>query len=327
MSRRFAVLTLGVLLSAAAARADDDLVRTPESWSVLRHSWETLRLREGWTLYARPQVGSGVDPFPYVLAATGETRKANRGFAVRPEEFGRYVTPESLGTEAGAMEAVRFFVAGRVVPDAAAARRIVEEARRLASTLKHWAIEVSGTPSFDAGAAPAVRGAEGGASLVTLLALETDLEIALVQVTARVDAIKGSVAIERRRIVKGLPTSWGSCFTGGDLEAVEKEEADRRAETDRVRRVLRAALDPRRTREMVRSLAKPGVTMEAVRAALGEPDDDVGSGIHIWVYALDEGAALVGEAGKVHHVRLVTPVPGSPFAGPKTSESLYPAGG
>ncbi len=63
------------------------------------------------------------------------------------------------------------------------------------------------------------------------------------------------------------------------------------------------------------------------RAALGEPDDDVGSGIHIWVYVLDEGAALVGEAGKIYYVHLVTPVPGGPFAGPKTSEALYPAGG
>jgi len=68
------------------------------------------------------------------------------------------------------------------------------------------------------------------------------------------------------------------------------------------------ALDPRRTLTHIRPLVRPGTTMADIRAALGPPDRDVGSGLHIWVYDLHDGTAvIVGDAGRgplvyAHHV-------------------------
>jgi hypothetical protein len=326
MVRSVAGSVVAVLLLAGSVRAEEDpLRRTPEAWKVLRTPWRTLRVRPEWTLYFRPWGRTGTDPFPYVLAATDEMRTAGHAVAVRPEHFGRYVTRETLATPEGALEAVRFFVAGRVVPDASAARRVLEEAARLsAEPTKAGAVVVQEHPGDGADLAPSVVRAADGTFAVRFLALETDLEIALVRVRARVDPGTGAVTIERDVLVKGPLAVVLFCPVGGDMERLQEEVAARQAAVDGVRRALRAALDPRRTRERVRALAKPGVTMESLRRALGAPDDDVGSGVHLWVFALDEGAALVAEAGNVRAIALLPSVPGSPFEKPGDEERLFP---
>jgi hypothetical protein len=328
--RRIRALALsglvGLALAGRTAVAEDPadpLARTPEAWRVLVPRWSRLRLRPGLTLYGRT-AGRTTDPYPYALVATDEMRAAGRAHAVLPDSFGRVVTEESLATGAGATEAVRFFVHGREVRDAATASRVLAEVRRLAPTLVHARLEAAPDATPESLLAEPRLARDAGGFVVRLLLLQTDVQVRLVAATGRVDPSKGRVTVEERVVVSGPATELLVCGTGEDLAELERRRVAILDEVARIRRALLGALDPRRTREAVRRLARPGVTMAEVRAALGEPDDDVGSGIHVWVYALDEGAVLVGEAGRVHYVVLVSPVPGSPFPAEETSEALLP---
>jgi hypothetical protein len=311
---------------ASAGEPADPAARTPDAWRVHVPRWKRLRARPELTLYARTAREAGTDPYPFVLAATREQRAQEVGIAVLPGTIGRFVTRESLADAGGAAEAVRFFVHGREVRDAAALARVVEAARRVAEAMPvtHVRVLLAGDPGA-LFAAPRVS-AEGGVHVVRLVVVQTDVVVRVIEAVGRVDATAGAVTVEERLLVSGPPVAALLCATGETPESLARLESEHAARVGTVRRALLSALDPRRTREAVRALAKPGVTMERVRAALGEPDDDVGSGIHVWVYALEEGAARVGEAGAVHYVDLVSSVPGSPFAGPASEDRLFPAG-
>jgi hypothetical protein len=275
-------------------------------------------------LFRRTLREAGADPYPYVLAATAQQRARNEALPVTPDNLGTFVTQASLATEPGALEALAFFLPAELVRTREEARRIRAEARRLAPTLEAWAITESGAEAVEHYAGPSTRRRPDGRIEADFFALASSLELTLERALGVVDPASGRVTLERRILIQGPPCFWGACGTGSSPEQSAADQARRVAERDRVRRALRAALHPGRTREAARALARPGVTLADVKAALGPPADDVGSGLHIWVFLLDQGVLLVGEAGGISWMSLAPAHPDDPIPADGAEERLWP---
>jgi hypothetical protein len=322
-----AIASAAVLGGAGHATGEDEAptrIRRPAEWRLWSPRWKHLQAKPGLMFFRRVLREADADPFPYLLAATDEQRALGEALPVTPETLGEFVTQASLAASAGAQEAVALFLPSEVVASREQARRIRAEARRLGPTLTEFQIHEHGAEAVEHYAGPRVTRRADGTFDVRLLALATELEVTLETVIGTVDPTTGRVTLERKALIQGPPCFWGMCGTGVDLAELHEQHARRLAERDLIRRTLRAALHPGRTREAARALARQGVTLADVTRALGEPQDDLGSGLHIWVFPLDQGVLLVGEAGGISWMDLAPAHPHSPFPAEGERERLWP---
>ena len=136
----------------------------------------------------------------------------------------------------------------------------------------------------------------------------------------------------------GPPASWQTCVERTEntedgraqaSAAIARDDANR-AHVARLAHAFRVACDPRRTLANIRPLVQPGTTMDEIRAGLGVPDRDVGSGLHIWVYDLPDGTAVAfGDSGSgpltyAHHVDRAERTKGGLAGAMRTLEDLTP---
>lgn len=260
------------------------------------------------------------DVFPYVAVAP-VTFSSTRATQLAPatltamlpaahQSDSRTVMP--IGSPDAAIEAVRLFVAGPLVTDAATAERLLATGRELAEKLEHLAVKVtdhrppSWTPSATASDAADDDGTPSGWN-VSLVAYEMDRMLRLVHVTATVGT-DGSLSFKREPLVDGPMTSWQTAVIGKRTDAMEARQKAMHEEVVVARRAYARALQPAKTLDALWTAARLALGMSEVRDLFGEPDRDIGSGVHLWTYDLDDGTSVVFSAAaekvaQVLHVR------------------------
>lgn len=294
-----------------------------------------LSFREGVRLAEGPRMLR--DTFPY-LVALEEEANVERGLAIRPETLPALLaegppiggsSPVRIPSARAAIDAVRLFVAGPLVTDAETAERIVDTGGRLAEGLRYLDVQVTEhrPDAWSPRATPVAALDKAAGTIarwdVSLVAFELDRRLRLVHVTAAVKP-DGTIELEQTPIVDGPMTTWQTAVLGEYTEAMEQEQRAMVAEVDVARRAYAEALRPARTIGAFWPVVRVLHRMDDVRALFGAPDRDVGSGIHIWVYDLDDGTqvALGGSEDRIvyaRHVRGAT----KPLAGFETLGILY----
>ena len=293
-----------------------------------------LKLRDDLRLTEGPR--SLRDAFPY-LAVAPVTISSTSATVLTPRNLGSFLVmapqeggtvPAAIRTGAEAIEAVRLFVAGPLVTSIDAGDRILAAARALEDDLEVLSVRTTAhrpetwlpraTPMDQDKSQHPVEAWE-----VSLVALEMDRRLRLVHVKARVRA-NGVVEIAYHPIVDGPPTTWQS--EGEPTDEARKGDAQARAEVDVVRarlaHALRLAADT--DLDTVWAVARADPRMQAARLWLGEPDRDLGSGIHIFAYDLVEGgAALFGTAADLLVYVRWGDLSGAPVEATRPTRTLY----
>lgn len=267
-----------------------------------------IRLRSDLRLTEGPRSLS--DVFPY-LVVSEKTASSATGYMLTSKNLGPFLfqepqeggtVPAAVRTAEGAIEATRLFVAGPLVRTRDTAERIIAVGRELEGDSEHLSVKVTDhrPKHWEATATPlpqdkSIHPTEAWA--VSLVAMEMDRTLRLVHVEAVVRA-RGEVDITRKPIVDGPMTSWQTASLGKPTEADLRSEREMHAEAERARARYAKALHARRDLDTVWVVGRVVPDFERVKALLGEPDRDVGSGIHIQAYDLSGGTVgLFGETG------------------------------
>jgi len=308
-------LVLGAMVAAGCGAVTAGLAQAQEDWSNMRTmaaptkweridtGWKHLKVRRGFGLYPLAR-GLLAHAHPYTVAVPDDhAHGRNGGVPLSAKTIGRFVEP--VTSPDAALELLTFLVPGPAVPSQAALERVTANYRRAGTTVGGFTVRRHDLqPSQIALTASKKRDgtleARGGC-------LENDRALALVEMVATIAVTDGAneITVERRPIFDGPPLSWQTSTMGDttEQEAAAAARAQRLAQTEvrRLKARLMAALDERRSVVKAQAAIVPGVTMAEVRAALGDPDADTGSGIHIYHYHLHDGTELVvGAAGEAH---------------------------
>lgn len=326
------VMLLVVTVGAAAQQGDPGERVGPASWVEIDPGWKHLKLGEFWDLYPYAPMLGDTPPFVVAVDRRISVRSTARrdGFRVTHENLGRFLaTPPGaagpVASPAAAAEVLAFALQADVVPDQAALDRLLATTARLAKVCPDDYVATKVRDHRPA-ACGLTATPEGTGYRVRGVVLETKALFRISEVSARVET-DGRVAariqpdrflgVERTEITWGPPEHWQTeegPIDPDDAAAVAKRDAwhasqdAQRAHVERVRHAYAVALDPRRTLDAIRRACTPQSMMDDIRRALGAPDRDVGSGIHIWVYDLHDGTATIfGDSGRgplmyVHHV-------------------------
>ena len=276
------------------------------------------------------------DEFPY-LAVAPVAVSSTRATELVPSTLSMLLpaaggregtTPVHIDCAEAAIDAVRLFVAGPLVTEAETAERMIATGRELSAKLEHldvkvtdhrpdtWAPTAKATGPGDAEGAPA-------SWTVSLVAYEMDRMLRLVHVTATVGA-DGTVAIQRQPIVDGPMTSWQTGVMGEWTDEMEARQKAMREEVIVARRTYARALHPAKTLDAFWTAGRLALGMDDVRDLFGEPDRDIGSGVHLWTYDLADGTSVIfsGAAQKVVQVLHVRNAKG-PLASFDTLGAIY----
>lgn len=237
-------------------------------------------------------------------------------------------TPVRIDCPEAAIDAVRLFVSGPLVTDAETAERMIATGRELEAKLEHLDVKVSDhrpdtwAPTAKAAGPGDTEGAPASWT-VSLVAYEMDRMLRLVHVTAMVGA-DGSVSIERQPIVDGPMTSWQTAVIGEWTDEMEARQKAMRDEVVVARRTYARALHPAKTLDAFWTAGRLALGMDDVRDLFGEPDRDIGSGVHLWTYDLSDGTSVIfrGAAQKVVQVLHVRNAKG-PLASFDTIGAIY----
>jgi hypothetical protein len=298
----FALLFAGLLSTAFAAEAQDsaDLTIKPKfrsaRWRAVTARPDHLRLRDGRRLYRGPRLLSNV--YPYYLAANAGERAAGYGYELRVSNAHRLLAP--ITTAEAATELARLFSGGVVVPDRATFEAIREAAARLEPQATGWGIRLhAGMPKTFGLEINRVSDGFRVSMLVFTCSGFGRLSVAEHTYTVPLD---GEVKRKTRTWIEGPPQSWQ---TSGDVDPEEQQRLYK--EVQRFRASVMRLLSRHRTIEQFKAVCERDPTFAEVRYRLGEPDRDVGSGIHIYVYRLGDGTAVVfgaaGDDDKVSYIR------------------------
>lgn len=292
--------------SAAQEQQRDRLVR-PKSWTPLQTGWKHLKVRKGWNLYPISR-GLLMHHHPYACASKSAADGGRaQGIMLTSHNVGRFLEP--VASPEAAAELLAFFVAGDVVKDRPALDRAIAAFRKQGPTAAGYTITIHDHRPAKCG----LRGTKTQNGFTARgVFYENDRMLGLVETTATITAQddRNHLVLERTPIVTGPPTAWqtsmGPGMSDDEIARFEAEERRRYAEITRLKKKLAAALAGTRTVEAVRKVMQPGVTLARIKAVLGDPDTDTGSGIHIWHWYLADGTELiVGEAGVMHYARLL----------------------
>jgi len=303
-------LLLAVLLSTAfAAEAQDttDPALEPKvrstRWQEVTARPDHLRLRDGRRLYRGPRLLCNV--YPFYLAANAGERAAGYGYELRLSNAHRLLAP--ITKSEAAAELARLFTGGGVVPDRATYQAIREAAARLAPEATGWGIRLhEGTPkTFGLDVQPVSDGFRVSMLVFTCSGFG---RLSVVEHHYHVPT-GGPIRRETRTWIEGPPQAWQ---TAGDVDPEEQQRLYE--EVQRFRASMMRLLSRHRTIEQFKAVCERDPTFAEVRYRLGEPDRDVGSGIHIYVYRLGDGTAVVfgaaGDDDKLSYIRHLEVVSG-----------------
>lgn len=275
------------------------------------HRWQEytarptgLLLGEGRRLYRGPRyLGYS---WPYLAAATADERSAGYAHELTPASAGAILG--SVSDPEHAVAIARLFSGGVVIPDLGSFVALREAARALQKRADHWKIDI---PRDDlparAGVHCDVRGDHFAVSeLIFTSSGYSALDIAEVRTAVYRD---GRVTRDVVTWVSGPPQSWQ---TAGSFDPHRQNLMH--AEVERFRAAMCEVLARSRTLAWAKRVIRPGVRFSVVRRDLGEPDRDVGQGLHVYVYGLADGTAIIAgtqdddaEVIYARHVRAVSP--------------------
>ena len=250
-------------------------------WQQVAGALEHLRPRDGRQLYRGPRMLRNRHPF--LVAAGADDRAAGSGIELRIDNVHRLLEPAD--SEAAARELARLFGGGSVVPDAATYEKLRATALRHADD-SGWPVKiVEGTPGHFG---VTVENSTVGRTVHTLVFTSSGFgALDVVEEEYRI-ATSGRVERKVTTWIHGPPQSWQ---TSGDVDA--EEQARLYAGVRRFREAMTAVLARRRSIDRVRAALAPHHSFEAIRRQLGEPDRDIGSGVHRYVYGLADGSAVI----------------------------------
>lgn len=271
------------------------------AFEVLDVQWEWLAPASGWSFYiSRDPFG----PPPHLLALPSEVKPIaavvrKQGIPIDLENIHVFVQPQRLrdgsrvrvpNSEA-ARELFVFLAGGEAPADAQTAERLLRTAHQMKPFSGPWPIEFhSDAPSkFEV----SVRRA-GDLYDVNGVFFSDRVRISMYRVAGQID-------IEGRSSLKYIPIFTGPPARGVYLSprgSSERDEEKEQRELERVRHAFEVAADPRRSMKYMRKLFAERPPMAKVVETLGLPDEDLGSGLHIWTYDLHDGTTLaIGEPG------------------------------
>jgi len=286
---RLGLVTI-VAIGVASAWAEEDPGprRSLQRWQPCSVSFEHLKLRDGRTLYRVP-APTLRDREPFLVAASDAERDAGHGFAVGVDAAQRLF--EAPTTANGARELCRLLGGGTLIPDAETFARMRAAALKLAPQADGWGITVAEAQPKAFGAS--ARAVAGGFEVQRLVLTNSGYGRLDVETQRFTVSAEGALKVERTPWITGPPRSWQ---TAGEVD--EAEQAALRAEVDRFLQAMTQALAPARTLQAFVDVCAPEtLTFAQVRWALGEPDADEGSGLHIYRYTLGDGTAVVFGTG------------------------------
>jgi hypothetical protein len=263
---------------------------------------EHLKLRDGRRFYRGSRHLDNV--YPYWVASGPDEKAREQGYELRLKNA--HALFEPIRTEDQAHELARLMTGGMVVPDESTYTMLRQEALRLKPEATGWGVKLKdGRPGVFGVQVKNIDGGFQVHALVFVCSAHLWLEVVEETYTIAPDR-----PIQRKRIcwIKGPPQARQ---TAGRVD--EAEEARLRAEVQRFRtaclRVLHRNLTPAR----VKAALSDRPTFAVIRDRLGEPEQDLGSGIHIYLYRLaDQTGIVCGVADEdarptyVRHVQLET---------------------
>jgi len=274
---------LPALISTATGRDDPlgPVTSFPSLIEVSRDLGEGLSLREGRILFAGPRLLT--NSYPYLVAANDAEFAAGRGIELRWTNLHRLFEP--LESERAALELVRWMVGGEIVPDRAAFDRLVAAARTIKVPEGAWRIEFQGRVPDHFGLR-AVRTLEGFVVRGTIFTTSGYSALQVVEIEARLPRV-GAFSLRKERCLTGPPQAWQT--SGPD----DSESQGRlHAYVSEVRRRLLEALDRPLTWKGFSRALREGWTVAEIVHRFGEPLQDVGSGLHRYVYRLRDRRAV-----------------------------------
>ncbi len=315
-------VVVAVLCAAAAARtpvAARDLEPRRVDLPV-----RALRLAPTWRIEEGAR--SLRESFPYLRIALRLDAALPEEVQLTPATLPKLLEPPREDSERrvtsrdAAFEAVRLFVAGPVVPDAAAAARVLAAARTARDAHPELGITVADElperwePQAEAVFSPSARHQLLHWD-VALTALETNGSARLVRVTAEV-LPDGTVTLRSDALVEGPALTWQSASFGAADAATRAAEAEaqraRRAAAHDVLLAYGRALAAPRSVETLWPLARVHRDPAVFEAFLGAPDERSET-LQVVRFADDSYARIVLASGEVQAVELV--------AGPRVSAS------
>ncbi|MEZ6185040.1 MAG: hypothetical protein R3F62_08540 [Planctomycetota bacterium] len=279
----WAIVAVGLAGAAWGQEGMDDR-REQRRAGPSRTTVEHLELLEGRALYRLDSVTLR-DRWPFLIAATEAEREAGQGIAVGVETAAEiFRAPDS---EEAALELARLLGGGTAVPDAATYGRLREAAAELAGQGGRWGIEVAdGQPAAFGEAAQRTK---VGFEVQRLVYLNDGFGALDVEAQRFYFPAEGAAQLERTRWIGGPPQTWQ---TAGEVDSAEQTALQ--DEVDRFAEAMTHAFTPTRTIEtFVEACADETKSFAQLRKALGPPDADVGSGIHIYRYTLNDGSWVV----------------------------------
>ena len=290
-----------------------------KAWKEVATPWKHLELRDGRRFYRGPRLIR--NHWPFLLAANEAERAEGYGYELGVSNAHQLLEP--IRTREAAEELARLLAGGVVIED----RETYEAIRRAVTPLQqdaeHWRIKIlERTPELFG--IQTEKNADG--FVVTQLVFSSSPDSALCIYEYRYEfPFDGPGRRTLQTWISGPPQSWQTMGTPDP-----EQQASMRAEVRRFRRAVTSVLSSRRTLKEVRSRLGFGESFREIRWKLGEPDRDVGSGVHIYVYDLADGTAVVfgvsNEEGQPHYGRHVSGVsdggPGEATVG-KTLETIY----
>ncbi len=300
------------LLSGLPSVDDDPGPRVRiRTWRAATTPLAHLQLTDGRRLYRTNNVMRF--PYPGLLAANDDERRDGYAYALRIESAHRLLAP--IRSSDAALELAQLFTGGTLITDRSAYDAIHAIASRAAPTLAGWAITL-------ASGAPATYGARASRTadrfeVARLVFTSSDFGRMSVVEERYVIPVDGAIERTATTWIGGPPRTWQTSGEGDPDEATARYEAVRH-----FRRACLRALAVSRTIEPFARVLATNPTFGQLRAAVGDPADDFGSGIHIYYYPLGDGTAvIVGAGGDDHllsyarHVEIIDPDADRPRVG------------
>ena len=280
-----ALAILFCFLFARPARADEPI--RLETFREAEVGLHTLKLRDGRRLYKTPRELRFQHPF--LCAANDAERAAGKAYVLTWEKVHDLFEP--IGTVEGARELLFLFHDAVMIADAAHYERLVNafagrpELAEVSREVPHFFGATVGWTDDAFGVRGLLYDRKGGVGRLQVLA-----------VTLIVPRDGGPVERHVDILINGPHQSWqtGPGGGGGELQR----------DLDAFRKIAADCFPAEPTLEAFKNVLQPGVTFTQAREAFGTPDDDRGSGVHIYVYSLPEGEILVGVPG-LDNVRVI----------------------